>query len=659
VTIVGIGLGVGLTLLTTKVYQANTQIFASSSSAGVTDSSNINNSNTFLAARVQSYTEFATSPQVLKEVLANPTVTSTFKDKHRTALSQQELASKISADAPLNKVLINLHVTDVNPYIASTLANALAKAFNLVVPNTEQGIPTVNDKGKVTGSTPAVQLEVIHPATVPSTPVKPNKVLNIGLGIVLGLLIGIGVAVVREVLDNTVKGAKDFEEMGVPLLAQVAFDKRAVRSPIAFRGDAHSARSEAYRQLRTNLQFVDVDNPPRIIAVTSAVPGEGKSMTAINLAAALAEAGGRVCLIEADLRRPSIAKALGLVSDVGFTTVVIGKAPVETVLQNAGKNLAVLTCGPIPPNPSELLISQHAKQVIFDIAEKVDFVIIDTPPLLPVTDGAEIATIADATLLVHRAAKTTRDQAIRSIQALEKVGKRPVGVILNMVTRGGGGGRYDYEYGYYYSAYRPSKDATPAATTVKEAAAPATVDSATDTEKAADAIPADTNETLPDKSAKGGRRARHRGAKRAAAEQAAATAAATAAADTDSFTPVDKAVPKEETPAEPSTDDALAPVDAEDVPAEAEPVAQSVDQPVGIDDEFADEYDEYDDYDELGFAESRGAAPGVADDDTVEFGAVEVDGQEQLPLNERINGVDADVDDHSFDEALGVKGERR
>ena len=115
-------------------------------------------------------------------------------------------------------------------------------------------------------------------------------------------------AVLREVLDNTVKGPSDFEEMGAPVLGLVPFDKRTPRSPIAFRSDPHSGRSEAYRQLRTNLQFVDVDNPPRIIAVTSAVPGEGKTTTAINLAAALAEAGARVCLVEADLRRPSIAQ---------------------------------------------------------------------------------------------------------------------------------------------------------------------------------------------------------------------------------------------------------------------------------------------------------------------------------------------------------------
>jgi hypothetical protein len=148
---------------------------------------------------------------------------------------------------------------------------------------------------------------------------------------------------------------------------------------------------------------------------------------------------------------------LGLVGDVGFTTAIIGKAPVEALLQNAGRNLAVLTSGPIPPNPSELLLTKHARQIILDIASKVDFTIIDTPPLLPVTDGAEIATIADATLVVHRAGKTTRDQAARAVEVLENVGKKPVGVILNMITRRGG--KYDYQYGYYYMAYRPESNA--------------------------------------------------------------------------------------------------------------------------------------------------------------------------------------------------------
>jgi Mrp family chromosome partitioning ATPase len=142
------------------------------------------------------------------------------------------------------------------------------------------------------------------------------------------------------------------------------------------------------------------------------------------------------------------------VPDVGFTTVLIGQIPLEGALQNAGRNFAVLTSGSVPPNPSELFISGQAQAIIRQVAAHVDYTIIDTAPLLPVADGAEAAAMADATLVVHRAGKTTREQVERSIEALEKVGERPVGVILNMITRGGG--RYDYEYNYYYT-YRPNR----------------------------------------------------------------------------------------------------------------------------------------------------------------------------------------------------------
>ncbi|MBN9619911.1 MAG: polysaccharide biosynthesis tyrosine autokinase, partial [Actinobacteria bacterium] len=398
-------------------------------------SSDLANGNTFTQDRVQSYTAIANSPAVTNAVVRELKLT----------LTPQQLADKITADAPQNKVLVNLHVTDHNPQTAAQLANAVSQQFATVVQNTEQ----TDANGK-----PVVKLTIIHPATVPSAPIKPNKTLYIGLGLVLGLVIGVGVVILRDVLDNTVKGPGDFEELGVSVLGMVPLDKRTAKTPIAFRGDPHSLRSEAYRQMRTNLQFVNVDESPRVIAVTSAVPGEGKTTTAMNLASALAEGGNRVCLVEADLRRPTIAKTLGLVADVGFTTVLIGQAPLEAALQNAGHNLAVLTSGPVPPNPSELLITEQARALIREIASHVDYTIIDTAPLLPVADGAEVAALADATLVVHRAGKTTRDQAARSVEALAKVGERPVGVILNMITRGGG--RYDYEYNYYYS-YRPER----------------------------------------------------------------------------------------------------------------------------------------------------------------------------------------------------------
>lgn len=431
--VLGSALGVGATLITKKVYEATVQIFVATSTTDSTSA--LAQGNTFTQERVQSYTSISNSPAVTGPVI----------DKLELKLSQQQLAAKISADAPVNKVLINLHVSDHDAQQAARLANAVAAQFDTVVQNTEQ----TDANGKA-----VVKLTVIHPATVPGLPIKPSKIINIGLGLLFGLLLGIGVVVLREVLDNTVKGPQDFEPLGVPVLGYVPFDKRTPKTPVAFRGDPHSARSEAYRQLRTNLQFVNVDNAPRIIAVTSAIPGEGKTTTAINLAAALAEGGFRVCLVEADLRRPTIAKMLGVVGDVGFTTVLIGKASVESVLQNVGGNLAVLTSGPVPPNPSELLITEQARTVIMKIAENVDYTIIDTAPLLPVADGAEVAAIADATIVVHRAGKSTREQVTRAVEVLAKVGEKPVGAVLNMVTRGHG--RYDDAYGYYY-VYRPDR----------------------------------------------------------------------------------------------------------------------------------------------------------------------------------------------------------
>lgn len=444
--LLGLAGGVGVTLATRTVYQASVQIFvATSTTSSPTD---LAQGNTFTQDRVQSYTSIANGPAVTGAVI---------KQLH-LKISQAQLAGKISADAPLNKVLINLHVTDHDPGTAALLANNVATQFDKAVAATEQ---------TDANGTPVVKLTVIHPATVPTSPIKPSKALDIGFGLVLGLIIGIAVVVFRDLLDNTINDPQDFEALGIPVLGMVPLDRRTAKTPIAFRGDPHSARSEAYRQLRTNLQFVNIDNSPRVIAVTSAIPGEGKSTTAMNLAAALAEAGYRVCLVEADLRRPTLAKTLGLVPDIGFTTVLIGQATVEAAMQNAGRNFAVLTSGPVPPNPSELLLSEQARAVIRSVAEHADYTILDAAPLLPVTDGVEVAALADATLVVHQAGKTTREQAARSIEALANVGMQPVGAILNMVTRA----KSRYEYDYYSYSYRPDRARVPGVHTPRSSAA--------------------------------------------------------------------------------------------------------------------------------------------------------------------------------------------
>ncbi len=431
--IVGTAAAAAYVLTSTKMYESSTQVFVASASA--TDNSQLAQGNTFAEARVQSYTSIPSSPKVTVPVIAQLGL----------PMTPDQLAREISADAPTNKVLVNIHVRDKSAQQAARLANAVAAQFSTAVEELETTSPT--------GA--PVKLTVIHPAKVPSSAASPQTRLDIGLGLVLGLIVGIGLAVMREVFDTVVRSVADLEDaVDIPVLGMVAFDKRASRNPLALRADPHGRRAEAFRHLRTNLQFIDVDSQPRIIAITSAVSGEGKSSTALNLAASLAEAGFRVCLIEADLRRPTLAKTLGLVSEAGFTSVLVGKAAVDDVVQNAGQNLAVLTAGVVPPNPSELLASQHARAVIRHVADQVDYTILDTAPLLPVADGAEVATMADATLLVVRAGSTHKDQVVRSLEAVERVGKSLAGAVLNMASTKGPGSDYGY---YYYGTYAPDQ----------------------------------------------------------------------------------------------------------------------------------------------------------------------------------------------------------
>ncbi len=425
--------GAGVLLSSGKKYEATAQIFVSTSGVDNTSAAALASGNTFTQARVQSYTSVANSPAVTGPVLKELGLT----------MGVDALASEISADAPLNKVLINLHVTDRDPVRAAGLANAIAAQFSKVVEGLEQ---------TSTAQPSPVKLTVTHPAQVPSSPSSPRPKLDIALAVLLGLVLGLGFAFLRELLDNTVKDPDELAtHSALPVLGMIPWDKRAAAVPISFRADAHGSRAEGYRQLRTNLQFVDIDKPPKVVAVTSALPQEGKSHTALNLASALAEAGQRVCLVEADLRKPSLADALGIVGDVGLTAVLIGRASLADVVQHVGDNLEVLVSGAVPPNPSELLNSEAFRHTLQSIRASVDIVVIDTAPLLPVADGAQIAALADATVLVVRAAKTTHEQITRAIETLGNVDVTPVGVVLSMAQNRRSGGYY------YYQEYRPNR----------------------------------------------------------------------------------------------------------------------------------------------------------------------------------------------------------
>jgi capsular exopolysaccharide synthesis family protein len=429
-----LGLGVaGLIAVTsTREYTAAAQIFVATASGN--DVGQLAQGNTFTQARVQSYISIADSPAVTSPVIRQLNL----------PMTQAELAGRISASAPPNKVLIDIQVRSTSARQAMVLANAVAVRFTLVVADLEDTTRS--------GHSP-VKLTVTHPATEPAGPSSPRVGLDLTLGALAGLLAGLGAAVLRHALNTSLASPEDLEQLtGAPVLAVVGFDRRAAREPVSFRDEPHGARAEAFRQLRTNLQFVNVDHRPRVIAVTSSLPGEGKTSTALNLAAALAEAGNAVMLVEADLRRPTLAGALGLVPDVGLTTVLIGQASLEEVTQSAGDNLSVITSGPIPPNPSELLASGQTQAVLKDLAQQADFTIIDSAPLLPVADGAEVAALADATLLVARWGRTSRHHIAQAVETLARVNQRPVGTVLNM-AKARGPDSYLYTQDY---AYRPA-----------------------------------------------------------------------------------------------------------------------------------------------------------------------------------------------------------
>jgi receptor protein-tyrosine kinase len=289
------------------------------------------------------------------------------------------------------------------------------------------------------------------------------------LGVVLGGLLGVGLALFRDRLDNTVKNQETAEQVtGTSVVGYIPLDKKLQGAPVLSFDTDNSGTAEAFRKLRTNLQFLAVDNPPRMIVVTSGSPSEGKTTTSLNIALALAESEHSVVLVDGDLRRPRLAKYLNVTGAVGFSTALFGGAPLDEVLQKTEfPRLTVLTAGTIPPNPSELLGSVAARKILDELRNRFDYVIIDSPPLLAVTDGLILAAQADGALVVVRAGQTKRDQLTHAIGMLNDVGATILGTVLTLIpSRGGGAYSYNYYYGHAYgdsTSTSAAESATPSA----------------------------------------------------------------------------------------------------------------------------------------------------------------------------------------------------
>lgn len=423
-----------ITATTTPLYKSSTRLFVSTyAGTSLTDTYQ---GNLFSQERINSYTVLLTG-----EVLAQRTVDALHLD-----ISPQALRKEITARSKAGTVLIDVDILDPSPVRARDIANTLSSEFVAMVKQLE----TSGD-----GNLPDTRVVVEQPASVSSSPAVPNLIRNLGLGLVAGVLLGVALAVGLDVVDSTVKKLDDLESItGTSVVGEIPVDKPRRTTPaISFAND-NSRIAESFRKLRTNLSFLAVDNPPKVIVVTSSIPNEGKTTTAINLALALAEADNNVLLVDGDMRRSMVQEYLKLDGSVGLSTVLSGAVPLSEALQETTfPGLTVLTAGATPPNPSELLASQAAKKLLAELRGQFDYVIVDSSPLLAVTDGTLLAANADGALLLARYGKTRRDQLTHASEALSNVGAALLGAVFTMTpTRNSSS--YAGSYYYYYGKRR-------------------------------------------------------------------------------------------------------------------------------------------------------------------------------------------------------------
>lgn len=398
-------------------------------------------------------------------------------------ISPEAASGAVTVTVPPDTAEVRLSVVQDSPDAARALADAWVSSLAEEVSNIEnQTLPGV-EQSEESSAQSIVKVHPLVQATQPQTPHTPNVRMALALGALVGLVVGLGVAALRSLNDRRIRGVKVLEEtFGLTVLgtipAMAGLGRRAQRNRAQSKDSnaevesrsalleltGHTGRDdfhvvEAFKELRTNLQFLRPDNPPRIIVVTSAAPAEGKSTVAANAAITLAQSDVPTVLVDADLRRPTVAGSFHVEGSVGLTNAVVGNAQVDDVLQPVSEveNLTVLASGPVPPNPSEILGSDRLEAILRSLAQD-HMVIVDAPPLLPVTDAAILAAKYDGCVLVVTAGRTTRDELAKSLGNLAKVNGDVLGTVLNRVpTRGKEAGYYGY-YGKSYYSSSPTTD---------------------------------------------------------------------------------------------------------------------------------------------------------------------------------------------------------
>jgi capsular exopolysaccharide synthesis family protein len=421
--VLGAGVAAGLSRLAVPEYTTETQLFVTTS--GSEDLSTAVQGNYYAEGKVASYAELLRSKQLATDVVTDLGL----------SLSPQDVIDRVTVEVVTDTTILDVSVTDTSPTRALAVATSIDRRFQAMVRELE------TPEGE---STSPVRVTVIAAPELPTAASSPAVRANIALGTALGLVLAALIAIIRDRLDTTVKDDEEAASLaGAPVIGHLPVSPElSGETPPS--PHSTSPGAEAVRHVRTNLAFLDVDHPPRVIMVTSSVPGEGKTTLAVNLAVALAESGNRVTLVDADLRRPRVTRYLGLVAGVGLTNVLTGSAAIAEVTQPVGDGgLDVLAAGPPPPNPSELLSSEAMAALVAELASTRDIVVIDTPPLLPVADASAVAGLADGVLLCARWGSVDADQLQRSGAILDRLGAKLLGVVMTQVP-----GRSAVAYGY-------------------------------------------------------------------------------------------------------------------------------------------------------------------------------------------------------------------
>ena len=420
----------------TPVYAANATGFVGT---GSSDNAALGSVTDQLAkSRATSYVDVAKSRATAQSVI----------DQLHLTTTPSDLVTHISVTQPTDTVLLKITAESTSPKAAERLADAWVSALAGQVQKIE------SPDGAPKNGTP--RIVPLESAALPSTPVSPRPALNLAIAFVLGCLLALGYALLRTTFDRRLRSAEDVQtRFAVPVVATIPAAPVLKTEPgqpaaLAVQGGpdvAGAAAAEAFRKLRTNLMFMDVDNPPRSLVISSPRPGDGKSTVAANIAAALDSSGQSVIIIDADLRRPTVATSFRVDGSVGLTNVLSGQVPVEDALQTPDgfSSLQVLTAGAVPPNPSELLGSRAMRTLIQTLARD-HVVILDAPPLLPVTDAALLSTSTDGVMLVISSGRTVDHELEACLGSIGAVNGRVLGIVMNRVA-----GRHNPSgyYGYY------------------------------------------------------------------------------------------------------------------------------------------------------------------------------------------------------------------